>query len=912
MATTPLYKSLKNNGTTFYAFPGAAEDISASYQNNNYRMYFSKYVLLNLPKQNINPGTQSLPTYFDFDSSFITSANSTPATSFNEQIVESLRNYVANHEVVLRESRLNNKKYFYNTNALETTTEKIFWKWCRKLNLIDFEPAIPDDEYFSRLVEFESRNINDDTYFPEYLWKEREVIDWDAVAFYQTNDPEYSGVLSSLEIEFSGKTNFQVGDLVNIYNVTNASIYNSVDPNNTQTLLGSQTIDGINCNVLKVIVGPNGVGQKIIVNINTSLGYTLDDTAQVRLVYSRLVQYVGEINGVSNINDANRSYTEIYAHIPDHTGQTPDILFRTMLDDNYRPNLTYPIIPSQFQPEIMGAEFFNSPIVSNPQNYPGSYFGQFDTFDFTYENSPGDVLRRTGDYYGVTGDINNPVINGSTIDGVCIDFNISHYVKMNIPGRYVTNFEQFNALQINNEPPKSFEFNAILWYYTVEDLSTQTSKNNLYGITFLDNPNNNVVESEIGLRFPPFKKLVADGTQDGSSYAFSLTLNFNIINENVVEPYNPESINSLFSMNLFNEAMAKLSSTNESFLNVISEQTRISQDMTALRGLIYTQTDFNVINSKIKQLEDLLRLYSTLQLVPSDTIRVDTVPGTPPFLTLNNIDTKYHTIENYNTSDMYSQTGAIPVSVSVPENKNLLINIVNNDEVELNLPNNEKLTMVLSKDLSFKQSIEIYITGNEFASQNKKLDIFILTNTGGLQTDSTEALLIGNIDLPVFFNTNTQLSNSAYFWEKCSLDIDFNQPMILQQNSKLDIPISGNSMIKSNAIKPGDCFYLNNLFVGTSSIYDFSGQYIVDSEAGMTSSYITLDMSTNNNFVAYGSSQSIPFEIHGTSSTLLSNFPYFSFNKGKKITITRITQGNFGQSLEQLTDRYQIQIDDIL
>jgi uncharacterized repeat protein (TIGR01451 family) len=140
---------------------------------------------------------------------------------------------------------------------------------------------------------------------------------------------------------------------------------------------------------------------------------------------------------------------------------------------------------------------------------------------------------------------------------------------------------------------------------------------------------------------------------------------------------------------------------------------------------------------------------------------------------------------------MYSQTGAIPVSVSVPENKNLLINIVNNDEVELNLPNNEKLTMVLSKDLSFKQSIEIYITGNEFASQNKKLDIFILTNTGGLQTDSTEALLIGNIDLPVFFNTNTQLSNSAYFWEKCSLDIDFNQPMILQQNSKLDIPISG-------------------------------------------------------------------------------------------------------------------------
>ena len=44
---TPLFKRLKNTGTTFYAFPGASEDISAAYQNNNYKMYFSKYLLLN-------------------------------------------------------------------------------------------------------------------------------------------------------------------------------------------------------------------------------------------------------------------------------------------------------------------------------------------------------------------------------------------------------------------------------------------------------------------------------------------------------------------------------------------------------------------------------------------------------------------------------------------------------------------------------------------------------------------------------------------------------------------------------------------------------------------------------------------------------------------------------------------------
>ena len=178
----PLYKSVKTNGTSFYAFPSAAEDISAAYQNSNYKMYFSKYVLLNLPKQNLNTGsgTASKPVYFDFDNSanlgygFKKSVTAGLPTSFKDQIIESLRNYVANQEVVIRESRLNNTNYYYDNNALETTTEKIFYKWAKKLNIIDFEPAIPDDEYFSSIAEFQSANINDPEYLPEYLWKERE------------------------------------------------------------------------------------------------------------------------------------------------------------------------------------------------------------------------------------------------------------------------------------------------------------------------------------------------------------------------------------------------------------------------------------------------------------------------------------------------------------------------------------------------------------------------------------------------------------------------------------------------------------------------------------------------------------------------------------------------------------------
>lgn len=220
---TPLYKSLKQNGTSFYAFPGAAEDISASFQNTNEKMYFSKFVLLNLPKQITETGSGSSynKVSFNFNESFKSSNNYTPVANFSEGIVESLRNYVANHEVVIRESRSDNNKYFYDTTLAQTTTEKIFFKWCKKLGIIDFEPAIADDEYFPNLTEFLSNNINDDEYFQEILWKEREVREFNTVKFDTTDS-------NKLVIEYSGTTNYKVGDIVNIYNVSNSTITSEI------------------------------------------------------------------------------------------------------------------------------------------------------------------------------------------------------------------------------------------------------------------------------------------------------------------------------------------------------------------------------------------------------------------------------------------------------------------------------------------------------------------------------------------------------------------------------------------------------------------------------------------------------------------------------------------------------------
>ena len=84
-------------------------------------MHFSKFVLLNLPKQQILASDKK---YFDFEDTFITSANGNPTIGYADQMVESLRNYVANHEVTIKESKLGYNESYYDNSALKTTSEK--------------------------------------------------------------------------------------------------------------------------------------------------------------------------------------------------------------------------------------------------------------------------------------------------------------------------------------------------------------------------------------------------------------------------------------------------------------------------------------------------------------------------------------------------------------------------------------------------------------------------------------------------------------------------------------------------------------------------------------------------------------------------------------------------------------------
>lgn len=885
----PLYKSLKPNGTSFYAFPGAAEDISAQFQNQNYKMYFDKYILLNLPKQNLDSGTNSNPVVFDFANSLYRMNNvGQQATTFNDEIIESLRNYVANEEVTIRGSRLNNTEYYYDSTSLQTTTEKIFWKWAKELNLIDFEPAVDGTQYFGNLNEFQRGNLNDDTYFPEILWQERTTNPYNTINFYQSNvsGATYS-YLTNLEVEFSSLTNFRVGDTIIFDGISN---------------LNMAYLNGVKGQIVYIIPPDSMNNQRAVLNLTYIGSIWSETTGTAKLVYNKLVQYIGEIQGVNNVQQSNRSYTQVYAYVADNTGQTPDILFRTLADVNYKPGMYYPILPSQYQPEIVGAELFNSPIVNTPQDYPGNYYAQFDNNDYTYQTANGDTLRRSGDYYGVNGDITNPSINGSTIDGIGIDFSTNHYVKMNIIGQELTTFEEFNALVINNTPPKDFEFNAILWYYSVEDVNGN-SATNLYGISFLDNPNNNPIESEVGLKFPTYKKLAANDNQDGTSYAFSLNLNFNIIYENTQDSYNQSAASSVYSFSLFNKAMSELTVLNDSFNKIIGQQANMQLQINDLTGLVYTQTDFDKINAKIANLEELLKLYQYTQLVSSDTIQVvqDTTTN-PPYVKLNNIDLQYGQIENVLTTDLYNSQGIIPMDIAVPMNKNFLTRVLNNDVTILNLPNNDKLTMYLDRDLDYMQSYDISIDSDLFATQNKQLEVYVNYSNGKSNSLPVLTQILPVIDFPIYHNSYTQTNNTSYNWSRFDYDVDLTKNISLSLNYTLSLPLTGvTQQIFNNSIKKGDTYLIKDFIIGTSSTIDFSGQYTVSS-VETTSLYVNFDMSSNSKVRTFANTN-ITNGVSVNLNPFLVSKPYVDLNKGVNYRITRINAG----ATSSISERYLIQ-----
>ncbi len=142
MATTPLIKTPQAQGGTFYTFSSAAKDLSKTLNNDNLKLVFSKFVLLNLPDfDRLDPNTFSnFENYMQFDAIDGMIWNGGLKADPNINFTESFQNYALNlEELIISDSDFDN-------NLRRSVSERVFFKWLKETGAMRFRAATAQEK----------------------------------------------------------------------------------------------------------------------------------------------------------------------------------------------------------------------------------------------------------------------------------------------------------------------------------------------------------------------------------------------------------------------------------------------------------------------------------------------------------------------------------------------------------------------------------------------------------------------------------------------------------------------------------------------------------------------------------------------------------------------------------------------
>ena len=501
MATTPLIRTPQADGGTFYTFSSSAKDLSRTLNNDDLKLVFSKFVLLNLPDfDRLDPNTFSnFQNYMQFDTIDGAIWNGGLKGDPNVNFTEGLQNYALNLEELI----ISDASYDNSTNL--TVTERVFFKWLKETGAIRFREATA-------------------------LEKAASVTD---KRFCEEDE------------------------------------------------------------------APTGTRQ-----------------------YRRVVKYIGEIDIVNNVDKAGEAYTELYINVPTEVGRTPTILFDSVSDNNYQPSL-----------KIQGTSEFimgRNAATVHPQGLDIVAFYDYDQqlqglgpAGYTDPNAdwmglgPGTTVSTTDAYFTepttfesplnvnirkYPADYNNPTgYSGSAyvrsqLDGISIDFNPNDYEQI-VSDQTISTIPQFNGTDL----AESFEFNAVLVYYDMVDLSNSANTTtNLYGLLLLDNITP-TTDGGFIQRFPKFKPNKTTG-QNGNSYGFKINLRFDASPgtagiDTIVNDYNT------FSMGLFSDASAQLQESAQIFQRQQLEISEIEKKLTAVENTLNSVSTSAFLQQQINNLQ---------------------------------------------------------------------------------------------------------------------------------------------------------------------------------------------------------------------------------------------------------------------------------------------------------------------
>ena len=668
MATTPLIKTPQADGGTFYTFSSSAKDLSRTLNNDDLKLVFSKFVLLNLPDfDRLDPITfGNYQNYMQFDTIDGAIVSGGLKADPNVNFTESFQNYALNLEELI----ISDVSYDNTTNL--TVTERVFFKWLKECG---------------------------------------------ALRFREATTLEKSGTVTTPRF----------------------------------------------CEEDEVIAGP--------------------------IQYRRVVKYIGGIDIVNNVDKAGEAYTELYINVPTEVGRTPTILFDAVSDANYQPSLTIQGT-SEFilgrnsatvHPQGLGINAFydydnilsgggaagytysaaNWMDLPTPSTTTDAYFTEPTTFTSVLNAD----IRKVKADYGVTTNFIASAYRRSELDGISVDFNAANYQQI-ASDSTISTIPQFNGSDL----AESFEFNAVLVYYDMVDMSNSANTTtNLYGILLLDNITPTTDGGYIQ-RYPKYKPNPTTG-QNGNSYGFKINLRFDASPgsagiDTIINDYNT------FSMGLFSDASAQLQASAQIFQRQQLEIADIEVRLGAVENTINSVSTSAFLQAQITNLQTQIN-NASLAFASSTTLLDLIAKNSDEIQALAN-GTVSTTLQ-YNTAVVRQGTG-ITINTNTPNQIQVSNNVqaynlmvpLDNGAVQITAANPLNLNVIAPQvftDLGTYTNMLRLDTINQAAGS---LDIYIDDTDIQWRTGQTMRLtfnnvpLMGSQDIRLYTDAPSRLNTGAY------------------------------------------------------------------------------------------------------------------------------------------------------
>ena len=668
MATTPLIKTPQADGGTFYTFSSSARDLSKTLNNDETKLVFSKFVLLNIPDfDKLDPNTFSnYENYMQFDTIDGMIASGGLKADPNVNFTESLQNYALNLEELLISDAS------YDNTTQRSVAERVFFKWLKETGAMRYRAA--------------------------------------------TNLEKNPGVSRPLFVEED-----------------------------------------------EIKTGPKQ--------------------------YRKVVQYVGDIDIVNNVDKAGEAYTELYINVPTEVGGTPTILFDSISDTNYQPSLKIQgknefILgrnASTVQPQGLSINAFydyDQPLAglgpagytdpnanwmdeSTPPTTVDSYF----TEPVTFTNPISVNIQKYPADYGSPAGFNGSAYVRSELDGISVDFTPNDYEQI-VTDPTISTIAQFNGSDLAS----TFEFNAVLVYYDMVDTSnTANTVTNLYGILLVDNITPTTDGGYIQ-RYPKYKPNKVTG-QNGNSYGFKINLRFDASPgtagiDTIVNDYNT------FSMQLFSEATAQLQESAKIFQTQQLEISDLDQKVQTLENQITNVADVTSLQAQITSVQD--QLDNANLAFANDTVLLDLIASNSDeiqSLANGNVPISLQ----YNT-DVVRQGTGITVDTNTP---NLITISLATQEYNFMIPfNADQVEITDTNPLNLNQAIPQVFAGLNTYTNMLRLDTInqaggdlnIYINDTGIQWKTGQTLRltfnttlnIGSRNIRVWTDAPSRLNNGSY------------------------------------------------------------------------------------------------------------------------------------------------------